>query len=199
MKILAVSDVVDPGLYPDPSPQLFSDLGLILSCGDLPPEYLSFLVARSDTPLYYVCGNHDIRYLDKTPDGGLNANGRLIRYRGRNILGLEGARWYNGGPFQYREHQMRRTIRRLRPTIWRRGGLDIVIAHAPPRHIHDRPDRCHRGFVCFRWLIAKYQPAYFIHGHIHAHFTDPSQRITVVERTQVVNACGSVVIKIDDR
>jgi len=197
MKVLAVSDVVDPLLYPKPDVEAFSGIGLIFSCGDLPPEFLSFLVARFNVPLYYVRGNHDFRYIAKPPDGGVDVNARLIRFRGHNILGLEGSRWYNGGPYQYKEHQMRKTIRKLKPRIWWQGGLDIVIAHAPPRHIHDRKDRCHKGFMSFRRLIDKYSPAYFIHGHIHARFSDPSQRVTRINRTKVVNACGHVVFEID--
>jgi Icc-related predicted phosphoesterase len=198
MKILAVSDIVDPLLYPNPDVEAFSSISLILSCGDLPPEFLSFLVARFNVPLYYVCGNHDFRYNLKPPDGGTNANARLIRFRGHNILGLGGSRWYNGGPFQYKEREMRKTIRKLKPRIWWRNGLDIVFTHAPPRHIHDQADRCHKGFMSFRQLIDKYRPAYFIHGHIHARFSDPSQRVTRVNDTKVVNACGYVLLEIED-
>ena len=100
------------------------------------------------------------------------------------------------GPYQYREARMRNMIRLMRPKIWWRGGVDIVITHAPPRHVHDADDRCHRGFNSFNWLIDKYQPEYFIHGHIHALFSDPNERVTVVKNTKIVNAYGHVVIDI---
>jgi len=199
MKILTVSDFVEPALYDHFDAERFSGVNLILSCGDLPPEYLSFLVHALDAPLYYVKGNHDIRHSSKHPDGCVNINAKLIQFQGIKILGLEGSRWYNGGPFQYTERQMRRTIRGLRTTMWFQKGIDIIITHAPPRHIHDAEDRCHRGFESFRWLIEKYSPRYFIHGHTHASFSHASQRITIVNKTKVVNSYGYHLFEIEDR
>ena len=199
MKILTVSDSVEPVLYDHFDGERFSGVNLILSCGDLPPEYLSFLVHALDAPLYYVKGNHDIRHSSKHPDGCVNINAKLIQFQGIKILGLEGSHWYNGGPFQYTERQMRRTIRGLRTTMWFQKGIDIIVTHAPPRHIHDAEDRCHRGFESFRWLIEKYSPRYFIHGHTHASFSHASQRITIVNKTKVVNSYGYHLFEIEDR
>jgi Icc-related predicted phosphoesterase len=190
MRVLTVSDRVEPILYNQLDRSQLEGVELILACGDLPPEYLSFLAAKLDVPLCYVRGNHDLRYEAKAPQGCINLDTGLVRFGGKNILGLGGSRWYSGGPHQYTESQMRWKIQRLRPQIWWKGGVDIIMTHAPPRHIHDAEDRCHRGFKSFRWLINKYSPQYFIHGHIHAHFTDPSQRITVVNQTKVINSYG---------
>jgi len=198
MKILTVSDVTEPILYDHFDPKSFPDVELILSCGDLPPEYLTFLAHSFQVPVYYVYGNHDIRSNSKPPEGCINLNAKIAQYGGIRFLGLEGSRWYNGGPHQYTERQMRKIIRSLRLWIWWRGGIDVVITHAPPRHIHDAEDRCHRGFESFRRLIDKYAPRYFIHGHIHAHFTDPSQRITAVHKTKVVNSYGYFLFEIDN-
>ena len=197
IKILSVSDVVEPMLDQGIDSGLFSNIDLIVSCGDLPPEYLSRLVNSFKAPLYYVRGNHDIRYDDKPPQGCRDLHGMLVKNNGINILGLEGSRWYNGGPYQYEEWQMRSIIRRLRPTLWWRGGIDVVITHAPPRHIHDAEDPCHKGFECYRRLIEKYQPSYFIHGHIHREFPDPSERITVVDKTKVMNTYGYFFLEIE--
>ena len=196
MKILAISDYVVSELYDRFDVGRFPGVDLILSCGDLPPEYLSYLVSAFNVPLYYVRGNHDIRYDAKPPRGCTDLHAKLIRFRGINILGLEGSRWYNGGPQQYTEGQMRQTILGLRPKIWWKRGVDIVITHAPPRHIHDAEDPCHKGFVSFRLLIDRYAPLYFVHGHIHADFSDPSQRITVVNETKVVNSYGYFLFEI---
>jgi Icc-related predicted phosphoesterase len=197
MRILTISDRVEPLLYDRFDRQRFEDIDLILSCGDLPPEYLSFLLAKLNAPLFFVRGNHDYRHNLKTPSGCIDLNADLINFKGTNIFGLEGSRWYNGGPFQYTESQMHWKIQRLRPRIWRMGGIDIMITHAPPRHIHDAEDRCHKGFKSFRWLIEKYAPRYFIHGHIHAHYTDPSQRVTMVNQTQVINTFGYHLLEIE--
>jgi Icc-related predicted phosphoesterase len=71
--------------------------------------------------------------------------------------------------------------------VWLKKGVDIVITHAPPRHIHDAEDPCHQGFECYVKFINRFVPRYFVHGHIHAHFSDDSQRITLVGETRVVN------------
>ena len=198
MRVLTVSDRVEPVLYDQFNPHLFERIELVLACGDLPPEYLSFLSDRLDAPLYFVCGNHDLRHDARPPMGCTRLTHDLVEFNGKKILGLEGSRWYNGGQHQYTEQEMRWKIQRLRPQIWWRKGIDIVITHAPPRHIHDAEDRCHRGFNSFRWLIEKYSPAYFIHGHIHAHFTDASQRITRYNHTQVINTFGYYILDIDE-
>ena len=56
MRILAVSDRVESVLYDRFDRQQFEDIDLILSCGDLPPEYLSFLLGKLNAPLYFVRG-----------------------------------------------------------------------------------------------------------------------------------------------
>ena len=197
IKLLSVSDVVDPLLHQHAGNKPFADIDVLISCGDLPPEYLSRLSHVFKAPLYFVGGNHDIRYINKLPQGGIDLHGRLERVKGLNFLGLAGSRWYNGGPYQYTESQMRAIIRRLRPTVWWQGGIDVVITHAPPRHVHDSEDLCHRGFRSFHWLIDKYQPEYLIHGHIHRHFSSPSERVTVVDATKVVNTYGFNILEIE--
>lgn len=197
MKILCVSDYAAPALNDRLESGLFSDIDLILSCGDLSPEYLTSLKGRFGVPLFYVKGNHDIRYDLSPPVGCMNLDGRIIRHRGLNFLGLEGSHWYNGGPYQYTESQMRRRIRRLRFNLWLHGGIDVVIAHAPPRHIHDAEDPCHMGFESFLRIIDRYRPRYFIHGHIHADFSDAAQRISVARQTKVVNTYGYYLFEVD--
>ncbi|MGD2185009.1 MAG: metallophosphoesterase [Desulfobacterales bacterium] len=198
MRILAVSDRVEPLLYDRFDRQQFKGVNLILSCGDLPPEYLSFLLGKLKAPLYFVRGNHDFRYDSKPVPGCIDLNASLIKFGGIRMLGLEGSRWYNGGPYQYPEREMFWRIQRLRPRIWRLGGVDIIITHAPPRHVHDAEDRCHKGFKSFRWLINKYSPRYFIHGHIHANFSDPAQRVSIVNHTRVINAFGYFLLEIEN-
>lgn len=187
MKVLSVSDTVVPELSDRFDARRFEGVELVLSCGDLPPEYLSSIREKLDAPLYYVRGNHDIRYKTTPPVGCLNLHRRRITFKGFRFMGLEGSRWYNGGPIQYREYQMRQMIWRMLPGLWFKGGVDVVVTHAPPRHIHDAEDRCHRGFASFLRLISRFKPRYLIHGHIHAHFTDPSRRVTLVGHTRVIN------------
>jgi uncharacterized protein len=196
MKILSVSDYVVPELNDRHVAERFEGVDLILACGDLPPEYLTALREILNAPLYYIKGNHDIRYESSPPVGCANLDMRIVQNRGLNILGFEGSRWYNGGPNQYAESEMRKRIWSLRPRLWWSGGIDIVITHAPPRHIHDAEDPCHKGFRSFRWFIDRYSPRYFIHGHIHQIFGDDSERITTINRTKVVNTYGYYIFEI---
>jgi Icc-related predicted phosphoesterase len=197
LKVLSVSDVVDAMLHRQAGSKPFTDIDVIISCGDLPPEYLTLLANAFNAPLYYVSGNHDIRYKTKWPEGGRNLHNRLEEIGGLRFLGLEGSHWYNGGPFQYTEKQMRAIVRRLRPSLWWRGGVDVVVTHAPPLHVHDAEDPCHRGFEIYRRLIDRYKPRYFIHGHIHRHFSDASERVTLVNKTKVVNTYGYTLLEIE--
>jgi Icc-related predicted phosphoesterase len=197
MKILSISDRVEPFLYDRFDADKKPDVDLILSCGDLLPEYLTFLTRALNVPLFYVKGNHDIRYDTKAPEGCVNIHGKLVQFNGIKFLGLEGSRWYNGGAYQYTEKQMKKIIRGLKTSIWWQGGVDIIISHAPLRHVHDAEDRCHRGFKCFHQLISRYAPEYLIHGHIHALFHKPFERITTLNKTKVVNTYGHFFFEID--
>ncbi len=198
MKILVISDFVEKKLYDHFQPEKFPNIDLILSCGDLPPEYLSFLAAGLKVPLYYVRGNHDFRHNGYHTEGCIDLDARLVRHQGLRILGLEGSNWYNGKSLQYTEKQMRHKILRLYPKLWWHKGVDIVITHASPRHIHDAEDPCHKGFECFCRFIERYTPRYFIHGHMHFNYTLNPRRFTVVNKTRVINGYGHYIIEIDD-
>jgi uncharacterized protein len=56
-RVLAVSDEVDESLNADRVRRSAPDM--VVSCGDLPFDYLEFLVTLANVPLLYVPGNHD--------------------------------------------------------------------------------------------------------------------------------------------
>lgn len=62
MNILAIADVEERCLWECFRKERFEDVDLILSAGDLDPDYLEFLVTVINKPLVYVRGNHDDRY-----------------------------------------------------------------------------------------------------------------------------------------
>jgi Icc-related predicted phosphoesterase len=197
MNILIVADTVTEQLLDaDGGAPFLQDIDLILSCGDLPPEYLSSLTFRYDIPLMFILGNHDLRYATSPPAGCRNIHQQLVSFGNLKIIGFSGSRWYNGGINQYTESQMSRFISRMRFTLWRNGTPDLVLSHAPPRHINDAEDPCHRGFRGFRKFIDKYNPPYFLHGHIHSLFKNDSERITTVNSTEVINCYGFYVLEI---
>ena len=196
MRILTVSDIVVPWLYPVSDREAIGPIDLVVACGDLPPEYLEYLTHIFNVPLFFVKGNHDIRFEKNTPRGCTNLNRRILIFQGMRFLGLEGSMWYNGGPCQYTEKQMKRHVRLLRLPLWWYKGVDVVVTHAPPLGIHDGPDLCHQGFACFRSLIQKYQPGFFLHGHIHAVFKDAADRITLFNTTRIINSYGHHILDI---
>ena len=195
MKILAISDTEVRELRDEFNPSLFGDVDLILSCGDLQPEYLTLVREKVNAPLYYVLGNHDLRHQQNPPVGCTDISFTTAREGGLKLLGLSGSRWYNGGTNQYHETEMRMFIWKLYFALWRQQGVDIVISHAPPRHVHDAEDRCHKGFKFFHNLINRFQPAYFLHGHIHAHFNNDRERMSRINNTRVINCCGWYVFE----
>ena len=105
---------------------------------------------------------------------------------------------YSGGPHQYTERQMERRIQRLRLKLVRAGGVDIVLAHAPPRGCGDADDFAHRGFEAFLPLLDRYSPKYFIHGHVHKSYTGAGfQRVQRYGGTLVINGSGKYVLDTD--
>ena len=191
MKILAVSDVTAPEYYDWYRPGRLADFDLILACGDLKREYLEFLVTMARCPLLYVRGNHDDALLARAPEGCVCIEDKLYTHQGVRILGLGGSNRYREGKNLYTEGQMARRILRQKPRLWRSGGFDILLTHAPARHLNDLDDPAHRGFACFGKLMDDYRPKYFIHGHIHHSYSFKIPRLSTYGDTTVINACGS--------
>jgi len=169
---------------------------LLLSCGDLPADYLEALADRFRVPLLYVRGNHDGRRGGPIPPGE-NIHGRVAVVAGLRVLGFEGSHWYNGEGVQYTERQMWWRVQASRPAVWRVGGVDLVVTHAPPRGVHDGSDLCHIGFKAFRALIDAVRPLYLVHGHTHLDYTPRKSRITEIGGTRVVNAFRSVLLTVE--
>ncbi|MER2081712.1 MAG: metallophosphoesterase [Ruminococcus sp.] len=174
------------------------EFDLILSCGDLRPEYLEFLVTMAHCPLIYVHGNHDDSY-GRGPQGCECADDSIIEYRGIRILGLGGSFKYRDGKYMYTENQMKSRVHRLWLTIKKHRGFDILLTHAPARGLNDFETVPHRGFGCFNTLMEKYNPQFFIHGHIHRNYDYRIPQICTKGSTTVINAYEYCVFDIEDR
>ena len=198
MKLLVLSDEEYPAYYEQYVKGRLSGYDLILSCGDLKPDYLSFIVTVSHTPVLYVPGNHDGRYETKPPEGCDCIDDKLVVYRGLRILGLGGCRRYHPGPYQYTDRQMRQRIRKLRWKLWWHGGVDVVVTHAPPEGVGDAQDVAHRGFGAFLKLMDKYRPRYLFHGHTHLNYSHDAVRERQYGDTRVINACSRYELEIPD-
>lgn len=189
MKILAISDVPSDALWGPMVRERLRDVDLILSCGDLDPAYLSYLVTFSSAPLFYVHGNHDTRY-DKTPPEGCRCiEDALVEYRGVRVLGLGGSMRYNmEGPYQFTQKQMERRVKKLWWTLRRAGGFDILLTHAAARGLGDGDDLAHIGFDAFRELLDRWEPSYLVHGHCHLNYNYKQKRVSYYNKTQMINA-----------
>lgn len=196
MRVLAVSDVPAPRYFDYYTPGCLKGFGCILACGDLPREYLEFLVTMADCPLFYVPGNHDESFSRTPPEGCVCADGRIVTCGGLRILGLGGSPRYREGRYMYTEAQMRRRVYRLAPQIWKHKGFDILLTHAPARGLGDLDTRVHRGFGAFTALLDKHQPPYHVHGHVHLNYGPHLPRRREYGGTVLLNAFGYVIFEV---
>ena len=189
MKILVLADQKSKYLYDFYEPDKLKDVDLIISCGDLPANYLSFFVTLCNVPLLYVRGNHDGRYETAPPEGCICIEDDIYVHQGIRILGLGGSMEYlPGAANQYTEQKMKRRLLRLKYKLWKHKGFDILVTHAPARQINDLEDLPHRGFEVFRTLLEKYEPKFFFHGHVHANYSRKYERIDKYGERTIVNA-----------
>lgn len=195
MKILVIADKESPYLWDFFDSSKVEDIDLIISCGDLDPEYLSFLVTLASVPVLYVHGNHDDKYAYKEPEGCTCIDDDIFVFNGVRIMGLGGSMRYRSGSHQYTEREMKARIRKLLPKLWLHRGFDILVTHAPAQGINDGQDLPHKGFSCFVELLEKYHPKYFLHGHIHLNYGHQIKRFDRYRETCVVNAYERCVIE----
>ena len=199
MKILAVSDEECAALWDYYVHGRLSEYDLIISCGDLKAEYLSFLVTMAKCPVLYVHGNHDTGYARRRPEGCDCIDDKVVVYNGVRILGLGGCRKYHSGAHQYTESQMRKRIRKLRFALWRTKGVDIVVTHAPAKGLGDAEDPAHWGFESLVELLDKYQPEYMLHGHVHMRYGRENVRRRQYGNTTIINASERYAFEIPDK
>jgi len=211
-RILAVADEVEPGLTFEELRRLDPDL--VLSCGDLPFDLLEGMVDATNAPLLYVPGNHDpdlrprgeglayppsVTHRDLVdppgPRGGIDVDGRVEEAVGLRVAGLGGSVRYREGPNQYTQAQMRRRARRLARRARRRGPVDVLLTHAPPRGFGDlEDDPVHHGFEAFVDLVRRLRPRLLVHGHVHPYGSErPDLRL---DDTLIVNAVPHRVIEL---
>ena len=88
MRLLAVADEEDKGLWDYYSRDKLQGAELILACGDLDYRYLEFLATMAAVPVFYVHGNHDECYDTHPPEGVTCLDDRVVVYNGLRIAGL---------------------------------------------------------------------------------------------------------------
>jgi hypothetical protein len=214
-KILAVADEIDEALYGPALDDARPDL--VVSCGDLPLEYLEYLVSRLNVPLVYVPGNHDPGARDRSrkvsptlsphdpneptvgPRGCTNADLQVVDAAGLRLAGLGGCVRYREGPNQYTQTAMKRRARLLRLRVRARRlrdgrGVDVLLSHAPPFGVGDDDDPAHVGIRALHGLVARLSPTLLLHGHIHPYGREKTDRM--MGATRVVNVVPRRVLEL---
>lgn len=203
MRVLAVSDKVEPILYSAGLRERVGEVDLVFACGDLPFYYIEYLMTVLGKPTYYVFGNHgrEIQYSSgrgdewnhaTAPMGAINLHLRTQREGPLLLAGLEGSVRYNDSKgAQYTQAEMWANIYRMAPALLRNRALhgrylDVLITHAPPWGIHDREDLPHHGFTSYLAFMRWFRPRYLLHGHIHLYRLD-EVTCTRYQRTEVIN------------
>jgi uncharacterized protein len=215
MRILCISDTTRSLAFSSRVKEIYKDVDLILSCGDMPLESYDYVTTMLNRDLCYVYGNHNLKDFNKVLSTrgllgvgphetennfkfyGFMIDGKCYRDKksGLLIAGLGGSMKYNGGDSQYTEREMKFRILKLVPQLLynkRRYGryLDILITHAPPFGLGDAQDLCHRGFECFLGFIDQFQPKYLLHGHVHLDDYN-APRENVRGKTKIINVYGA--------
>jgi len=221
LKILCISDKVDPLIYSNNIKKRFGNIDLILSAGDLELNYYGFIVSSLNKPLLFIFGNHNLKTFHNYRKDSSNAiskglgsfnnfqrsygsiyiGDKVKNVKSILIAGLGGSKRYNGSKNQHTEFGMLLKIFKLIPVlIFNRivhgRWLDILLTHAPPRNIGDKEDKCHQGFKVFRTFIKYFHPAYHLHGHIHLYDIN-ANRETIFLNTRVINIYEHIILEVE--
>jgi uncharacterized protein len=213
VNVLVVADEVASSLQGHTLRDLSPDL--VLAAGDLPWDYLEWIASTVDVPLVFVPGNHDPEieplrggrfgdYLEPgalceppRPHGAINADQDVVVAAGLRIAGLGGCVRYNDGPNQYTQRQYASRARRLVRRARSAGPVDVLLTHAPPLGLGDADDAPHVGINALHGVLAKLEPTWHLHGHIHPYGQTMPDR--TVGRTTIRNVIPWKVLDITPR
>jgi Icc-related predicted phosphoesterase len=208
MKILAVSDQVVERIYELIPQGHFQGTAMVLGCGDLPYEYLEYIVTLLNVPVFYVPGNHDPAYRAGVSEahaaGCTNIDLRTAQCQRVLLAGFGGSiRYRPGSVNQYTQNEAYLRAIRLIPSLLqnaRRYGrkLDVLISHSPPFGIHDDDSSSHRGLKAINWLLRWSTPRYHLHGHLHDMRRNLKPGITWFGSTAVMNVFPHRTVEFSD-
>lgn len=220
LRVLCISDKIDPLIYSSNIKDRFGDIDLVLSAGDLELDYYGFIVSSLNKPLLFVFGNHNLKSLNnyrkidsdsigtsdnissiKKSYGSIYVGDKVKKVKSLLIAGLGGSKIYNGGPNQYSEIGMFFKVLKLLPGLFfnriiHGRWLDILLTHVPPKGIGDREDTCHQGFKVFQTFLKLFKPTYHLHGHIHLYDMNAS-RENILYNTKIINIYEHLVLDIE--
>jgi len=202
LRILAVSDEREASLGVEANRAALGSIDAVLGCGDVEPDWLAFLADAFAAPLVFVRGNHD------RGSGWLEGRrvvprplpaGATERVAGIVVAGLA---WPGVDAPGNRRDEMTAwsnvigLARRLVTSrLLRRPEPVLVMSHAAPEGVGDAPDAYHRGFRSYRWLLDRFRPPVWLHGHTTVASVDQTELRH--GPTTVVNVTGAVLLELD--
>ena len=205
IRLLAVSDEVDPALEAAATRRALGPIDVLLGAGDLEPSYLGFLADAFEVPLLYVRGNHDVgaAWADAEHEHVPEAlpDGRIHDEQGLRVLPFSGAPRYAPHGRANVDQQISGSVM-WRRVVWAWPGAAVrrpllVLTHAAPRGVNDQPDHAHRGFAAFRWLLDRVAPPLWVHGHATLVRRGIEARTARRNGTLLVNVTGATLVELE--
>lgn len=180
MKILAIADIRGDEPFGIDIPSMGIDL--VVSLGDIPPDFLELVLLRKGpVPYVGVNGNEDDRAVPSYAD----IHGKARQVAGIRVGGFEGSVKHRvKGRHYYPQWRVRWRMRRFPP-------VDVFIAHSPIAGVHDDRDRVHEGFEGFRDYVERARPKLFLHGHVG------KNEESEVGDTRVISVLGKRIIEVE--
>jgi uncharacterized protein len=207
-RLLAVSDDEDPALDRAVNRDGLAPVDLVVGCGDLSPEYLSFVADSLRAPLVYVRGNHDqgaAWVAEARKHLPLPLDPRGVGPDVAAGLSIVGLGWPRVQHEQRVPDERGAWLQSIRAVLGRGlvlGGTPggrpplVVLSHVPPRGYGDMPDsNYHRGFAGYRWLLGRLRPALWLHGHVHPAAADAI--VVQAGPTPIINVTGVTLLSLD--
>ncbi len=163
---------------------------IIFTLGDL-ESWMVPEIADVDIPKFGIFGNHENDdFFEKT--GVKNIHLQSYEFQKMNIVGFQGCVRYKDRSLRtlYTQEEATDLIQDLPPS-------DILIAHCPPRGIHDSNDLSGQGFEGLLAYIKKYSPKYVFHGHTYPENVETDNLlISEIDGVRVVWSYGANIIEI---
>lgn len=185
MKILAIADRPPRASIKETVEREHPDL--IATLGDLDLFSLPGLDGVTNIPKIGVYGNH----CSGNYFGDLGIEDMHLKTKevaGVLFGGFQGSIRYKAGDApMYTEEEAAALLKDF-------PYVDVMLAHSPPRGVHDEDDPAHRGLEALREYVLRAQPRYFIHGHTYA---STATRESTLGATRVIHVYADQVLALD--
>jgi hypothetical protein len=185
MKILAVAD--RPPKMPFRKTIEREHPDLIATLGDLDMYDLRGLDAITDIPKIGVYGNHcSGNYFG---DYGIeNMHLKTKEINGVLFGGFQGSiRYKKGDAPMFTEEEATELLKDF-------PYVDVMLAHSPPKGIHDEDDPAHQGLQALREYVERVHPKYFLHGHT---YVSTATQEDMLGTTKVVHVYADQILNLD--